>query len=185
MQEAKEDKRVRYTKLFLKESLLELMKEKPVDRITTTELCRKAEINRNTFYSHFNTVRDVLEIIESEVEQKIMSLLDFKQSPNEMMPKIMQSIHQSNDVYKILLSPNGDFMFMRKLFYKLEEKVGNEIQRQQIKIDKDYMHYLFSFLFFGCISIVRNWLDEGMKQSPEDITKFMLGLVTKGMETFS
>ena len=41
-QKSKTDRRILYTKIFLKEALLELMKEKPVDKITPTELCRKA-----------------------------------------------------------------------------------------------------------------------------------------------
>ena len=48
MSEKKIDRRVRYTKMVLRESLLELMKTKPVVKITTTELCKHADINRNT-----------------------------------------------------------------------------------------------------------------------------------------
>jgi predicted transcriptional regulator len=43
------DRRVLYTKMFLREALFELMREKPIGKITPTELCRKANINRNIF----------------------------------------------------------------------------------------------------------------------------------------
>ena len=74
-QKTKTDRRVLYTKMFLKESLLELMKEKPVDKITPTELCRKADINRNTFYAHYYSTRDVLEEIETEFSTQIIESL--------------------------------------------------------------------------------------------------------------
>ena len=70
--DTKIDRRVLYTKMFLKESLLELMKEKPIDKITPTELCRHAGINRNTFYKHYYTTRDLLQEIEEEFSAQLV-----------------------------------------------------------------------------------------------------------------
>ena len=43
------DRRVKYTLLALRGSLLELMREKDVSRITVKELCERADVNRGTF----------------------------------------------------------------------------------------------------------------------------------------
>lgn len=51
----KNDRRVRYTKKVIKESLLELLKTTPFEQITVKALCQKAEINRATFYTHYET----------------------------------------------------------------------------------------------------------------------------------
>ena len=51
------DRRVRYTKTVLKQSLLELMKDRPIGKITVTEICRLADVNRNTFYAHYKRHR--------------------------------------------------------------------------------------------------------------------------------
>ena len=48
------DARVRYTRKVLKESLLSLLKEKPINKITVKEVCELAELNRATFYSHYS-----------------------------------------------------------------------------------------------------------------------------------
>lgn len=45
-----EDRRTRLTKRLIAESLIELIKTKPVDQISVSELCRQADINRATFY---------------------------------------------------------------------------------------------------------------------------------------
>ena len=60
----KQDARVRYTKMVVKSSLLELMQTKPVAKITVTEICEKAGINRATFYSHYSDPTDLLHSIE-------------------------------------------------------------------------------------------------------------------------
>ena len=101
-QKSKTDRRVLYTKMFLKESLLELMKEKPVGKITPTELCRKAEINRNTFYAHYYSTRDVLEEIEDEFSAQIIELLKNRFSAwnigiAHMLNEICRIIYEKRD----------------------------------------------------------------------------------------
>ena len=119
-QNEKTDRRVLYTKMFLKESLLELMKEKPVDKITPTELCRKAEINRNTFYTHYYTARDVLEEIEMEFSTQIIDSLSARFSAEnidipQMLNEICRMIYEKQDFCKILLSENGDAAFLESV----------------------------------------------------------------------
>ena len=70
-QPKKEDRRVAYTKMFLKESLLSLLQEKPIGKITPTELCRRADINRNTFYTHYESPEALLRSIEEELYGRI------------------------------------------------------------------------------------------------------------------
>ena len=47
------DRRTRYTRRLIQDTLLALMDKKPFSRVTVTELCRHAEINRGTFYLHY------------------------------------------------------------------------------------------------------------------------------------
>ena len=49
MPEKKQDARVRYTKMMIRNSLLELLRTKPIAKITVTEICEMAGINRATF----------------------------------------------------------------------------------------------------------------------------------------
>jgi len=60
MKNEKTDRRVKYRKMVLRESLTKLMQEKPISRITIKELCEDADINRATFYSHYNDQFDLL-----------------------------------------------------------------------------------------------------------------------------
>lgn len=63
------DRRTRYTRQTIKDSLLSLMQKKPFSKITVTEICRLSEINRGTFYLHYYDLDDVLdEILENAVQ---------------------------------------------------------------------------------------------------------------------
>ena len=63
----KSDARVRYTKRVLEKSLLALLKEKPINKITVKEVCELAELNRATFYTHYSDCFALLEKIEKEL----------------------------------------------------------------------------------------------------------------------
>ena len=50
-----ENRRVRMTKRLLQDALLELLEEKSLEKITVTQVCSKADVNRSTFYAYYQT----------------------------------------------------------------------------------------------------------------------------------
>ena len=67
LMEKKQDARVRYTKMMIRSSFIELLREKPVAKVSVTELCERAGINRATFYAHYADPSDLLRSIEEEI----------------------------------------------------------------------------------------------------------------------
>ncbi|MFD1904069.1 TetR/AcrR family transcriptional regulator [Paenibacillus rhizoplanae] len=53
-----------YKKMVIKESLLKLLTERSINKVTVTDICREANINRNTFYSHYASQFELLSTIE-------------------------------------------------------------------------------------------------------------------------
>ena len=67
----KESRKTLMTKKVFREVLLELLQSKPLSKITITEICEKADLNRSTFYAHYVEVRDLLHEIENEMISNI------------------------------------------------------------------------------------------------------------------
>ena len=69
MRAGREDRRVIYTKHAIKDALLELMKEKSFEKLSISGVCEAAQITRTTFYSHYDTLNQVLdELIDEAFE---------------------------------------------------------------------------------------------------------------------
>ena len=173
-QKAKTDRRVLYTKMFLKESLLELMKEKPVDKITPTELCRKADINRNTFYAHYYSTRDVLEEIEVEFSTQIIESLQNRFSEenidiSQMLNEICRIIYEKRDFCKILLSENGDSAFFERIIMLGKSVIIDGWRREGVNLSDDQMDMFFSYIVIGSVALIRKWAADDMKNTPEEI----------------
>ena len=54
------DRRTKYTKSVIRQALFDLLKEKPLNKITVTDICKMADINRSTFYSYYEDVYALL-----------------------------------------------------------------------------------------------------------------------------
>ena len=102
----KEDRRIRYTKQVIKDTLLQLLEKNHFAKITVTELCRRAEINRGTFYLHYYDMNDVLDDILDDMLSDTSSVMEHVlsqkcDSPNCSYP-FCDKIH-SNNMFRYLL----------------------------------------------------------------------------------
>lgn len=66
---------------LINQAVAELMQEKPLDKISVTDVVRRADINRGTFYAHYADVSDVLEHQADEACQALRQTLDENLSP--------------------------------------------------------------------------------------------------------
>ena len=79
----KQDCRTRYTRQTIKETFLELLKQKNFTKITVTEICKISEINRGTFYLHYYDIHDVLEDILNDIVQDMKTTVEHLFCPNQ------------------------------------------------------------------------------------------------------
>ncbi len=69
------DLRVVKTRRVIRNTLFEMMSEKPLSKITISEICARAEINRKTFYRHYRTVGDVITELENEILNEFSAIM--------------------------------------------------------------------------------------------------------------
>ncbi|CUX58014.1 hypothetical protein BN3590_02310 [Clostridium sp. C105KSO15] len=80
-----EDKRIRKTKRNIKHTLIEILTEKSFEQITVTELCKKSDISRITFYAHYNDKFALVD--EMFVEMLESAIRDYRNSQKNNNPK--------------------------------------------------------------------------------------------------
>ena len=76
MKEKAEYRSSRRSRALIRSALLSLMKDKPFDRITITEIARRADINRGTFYAHYRNIGEVLESIQADVALEMSRIFE-------------------------------------------------------------------------------------------------------------
>ncbi|MDF2873149.1 MAG: transcriptional regulator, TetR family [Anaerocolumna sp.] len=185
----KVDRRVKYTKLFLKESLVELMREHPISKISVKMLCEAADINRSTFYAHYTDQYDLLKQLELEVIvelEKHITKDAFSQKTAQTilsMNQILDYISKNADIFKILLSENGNSTFQKEIMILAQEKIISDILNNP-DIDERTSAYLQCFVVTGALSMVQKWLHDDMIESTEKMSEFASKILYNGVSAF-
>jgi AcrR family transcriptional regulator len=182
MKEMKMDRKTRYTRKALAESLIELMKDKPFTKITIRELCEKADVNRTTFYAHYRDQYDLLKQIEEETLSYIEAILnkyDNKRSKREvleMVEELFDFIANNSNSLQVLLSENGDIGFQKKLFrhFMFKEQLLKYFPQKSIKEERK--EYWSVYVINGAIGLVQHWLKDNMSVPVSELAKIMMFL---------
>lgn len=183
MEEKKVDRRVRYTKMVIRESFIALLKEKPISKITVKEICAGADINRATFYAHYADPYALLHEIEEALICDIRQYLSESAKDTEaddiaMLRKILQYIRSNADMCSVLLSDYSDTYFQQLL----RELVQHELKlRASSAFSEEDGAFILTFVLTGCVGIIRQWLDSGMAKSDRALAQLIIRLFYQGI----
>ena len=179
------NRRVKYTRMALKDSFIHILSKKEISKITVKEICERADINRTTFYLHFKDPYDLLEQIENEFIQDIDAYLascDFNQPyefPIYELEKILDYIKINQDLTKILLCRNNGSIFQQQIM----DIIGHQhffSKENAIFSFHPQGDYMFSFFASGAIGIIKKWLDENTVLSSKTIAIYIVNAAAYG-----
>jgi AcrR family transcriptional regulator len=177
------DPRVRYTRKILKDSLVELMKTRPVAGIGIKEICALAEISRSTFYTYYEDVYHLLEEIEEEVfaylddmvSQYGTTMRRGSQYAEAIFQSMLHYIADSSNMLQILLSENGDIGFQTKVFHQFIPRSQKILQASSENPGETDIHEGYSvFVVHGAVGLVRYWLKNNMHIPIPTLAKMMV-----------
>ena len=171
------DARVRYTRMIIEKSFLELLKMKPMSKVTVTELCQAAQINRATFYKHYLDVPDLLERIEEDLFDQIRKAFGSKQLELEaFMLEMLRYTKQEQERFFALGGENGDPNLMAKTFMVCYESAYPLLEQNMPGMKESERQMLYHFLSQGAGGVLTWWVRDGMRVSPEEMTQFILNV---------
>lgn len=184
----KENQRIAISKRLLKEALLRLLKEKDLSKVSITELCHEAGINRATFYRHYNVPQDVLVDIEKELIDKAQNIAPLPATTKGIMPyleKLFTFIYDNAELARILIRSNTEThlieLFDVRSFAILEAKVS---AKDAFLFDKTNLKLLSAFLGGGGYYLVRAWLMDDISRTPKEIAQFSYELLNQNLNSY-
>lgn len=179
------DARVRYTKMVIKKSFMELLKKQTVNRITVKDVCAAAEINRATFYKHYTDCFDLLKQIEDEMISELQQMVQDTQHKNttDILKKMFGKIKEDSELYITLASENGDSTLPSRILNLCYEQMNPSLESQFPQISETKREWLYYFSAHGCSGILGHWINTGMKEDASELSKFigdLLGTINMG-----
>ncbi len=189
MVKASNDKRSLRTIKLIKNALSELIEEKGFNDISITDITKRADINRGTFYLHYTDKYDLLEKIENEVIQELScnceTIRDIQSvaSVSEPMPfiiKIFEHLKENAVFMRTILGPKGDPIFQQKL----KKLIQSCLFEDNKILNKDNMlvpeSYFIAYVLSAHLGVIQQWLESGMDKSPEEMALILSNMFLLG-----
>ena len=183
----KVDVRITKTKDRLKRALLQLLKEKSLDKISISEICSLASVNRNTFYAHYTSLKELLEEIESQLLESVINNIKCDQgkgkSITELLYNILECVRDNKDLCSILFTENGDKDFLVSLLmFAFPTSVKNWSTVYNIS-EKDASRFYY-FVISGVACVVKDWIKNGLDASSMELAQLLNNLILYGQNSF-
>lgn len=173
----KENQRVAISKHLLKASLLRLLQKKNITKISISELCQDAEINRTTFYRHYETPNDVLMEIASDFVKDFRKFSSSLNTPHNLHDEIVQLcrfIYQHADMVKLMIRNNTNDGITKTFQELCDDFVGKrKILYKGTPVDDDTLRLFSNFFSVGIYTLISQWLIEDIPKTPEEIANLI------------
>jgi len=173
------DARIKHSLRAIKAAFMELIKEKTVQKISVTEICQNAGVNRATFYKYFDGPEDLLSKLEVEQMEELSSKIN-KADPKdlrELVAVVIENIHENFEFYSLVFGketkPKFVKIFMDTL-YEYTMKFLEEAFPSTTDLKREYLYY---FIMSGCMGVTTIWIAQGRKVPVETVHQFSLDIV--------
>ncbi|MDO4305196.1 MAG: TetR-like C-terminal domain-containing protein [Eubacteriales bacterium] len=167
----KTDARVRYTTMRIKKAFFTCLAQKPVSKITVKEICDMAEINRATFYKHYEDTFDLLRKLEDEaIEGMKKSILACKKMTSQgILLMILKNIRDTGNSSAVLTSQNGDPGFAARISELFYQEFRPLIAKSLSGHTEDEQNAAYLFVAGGSGHLISAWINSGMRTPPEQV----------------
>ena len=186
MNEKGTDRRVRRTQRQLRLALAQLMRQKPVQKITVRELADLVDINRATFHLHYRDVFDLLRQTEDDLAQDFNRIIaehqrDLSQGTlRSLLQDLFCNIQENADLIQVLLGENGDISFVNRLKEFVRTVCLSHYTSVRQQANSAHFEYSFSYMVSGCIGLFQRWLDVRMQESCDEMAALTEQLILHG-----
>lgn len=145
--------------------------KKPVSKITVREVCEKAQINRSTFYAHFQDVYDVAERAEKQMAKMagdaFMAHLPEEDWMRAGYTKLFEFIREYKEFYLLYLEDSRRMRVIEMMIEPHKDKL-KAIKPQQFGYNsQEEIAYAQDFFAAGIVAMLHRWLKNGCKETPE------------------
>lgn len=158
-----------YTRRAIREAFIQMLNQRPLDKITVKDIVTACEINRNTFYYYYADLYAVLsEIFQSEL-QKVIDEDDASRSWEECFLSAAQfALENRTAIYHVYNSVRRENL--EEYLYAVAGSVMNRyVQREaeNIRASESDKRLIVTFYQSALTEMVLHWISGGMKENPE------------------
>lgn len=175
------DRRQLKTRDAIHTALMALMTEKALDEISVTELAKRANVNRKTFYNHYTSIQDVRRELDQQYIDMLFSfvdgenLSDLHQDPAPFIRELVSAMVRQ-PVRARLLFESGEHLYLadriKAYFLPYMEKLAAAQGKRP-----EYVAYVLDYSVNGTLALLNRWIHETSQMEPAAFAEMVIELL--------
>lgn len=159
----KNNRRKRASMQKIEQVLVELLQTKELNQISVSDICKRAGLNRSTFYANYVDIYGLADAIREKLEAQVAELYK---------DEIEQGFNSNN--YLILFQHIAQNQIFYRTYFKLgyDEKykiLAYDYNLAKKHFDNRFIEYHMEFFKSGLTKIIKLWLQNDCKETPEEM----------------
>lgn len=156
------------TKELIYETFVELLSQKPFDKITVKDIVEACDINRNTFYYYYSDIYDLLE----EIFKNQLNII--VEAHRNGSPWAMAFLKVANAAYsrkKLInnICASRSYDYLENYMYKALKHIMVEAVQymaEGMNVPEEDIEFIASFYEYGFVGMLSEWFRTGMREDP-------------------
>ncbi|MGI6106082.1 MAG: TetR/AcrR family transcriptional regulator [Raoultibacter sp.] len=186
-----EDRRITRSKKALRDALISLMEEKGFESLTVNDLCARADLNRGTFYNHYQDKYELLASFEDEMMAGLdswqsrmgqisigdLAAYRLKKRPLPFLVELFEYLKAEGDFLHAVLGPGGDVCFGPRLRDSVCGHLIHSILHEQYRTDTSpFVSYYVAYYASAYLGVISRWIETGMQEDAEEMALIAMRL---------
>ena len=160
------NKRKRDSQEKIEKTFLQLIQKKNITEISVSTICEIAKLNRSTFYANYIDVYDLVEKVKNRMADEFAEF------------QISHNSEQNPSGYLNMFKHIKENQIFYTTYFKLEDISIAPITQHDTKLakkyyDNEYIDYHIEFFRAGLNAIIKKWLNNNCKETPEEMVKII------------
>ena len=157
------NKRKKESQDRMEKAFLQFVQKKEINEISVTDICKSANVNRSTFYANYLDIYDLADKVRERMIFEYASMYDGNTDGHtkENYIKMFKNIKENQIFYRTYFKLNYDSYSIPDEF--LDKDLSKKYYNNKL------VDYHAEFFKAGISAIIKKWLNNNCKESPEDI----------------
>ena len=185
------DKRKQKTISCIKQAFMQLCKDNVASQITVSKLASKAQINRTTFYLHYQSVNDVMQDIDNDLKVRISSYVDaididaVYESCYATFTRLTDKLNENVPLRNYIFDSCSSSAVLDKLKKVITEKTIYGIIEVYPSLTYEQLKFPSTFLIAGIADTYAEWTHSDKSVTLDELIKILSKLTCNALDFIS
>lgn len=178
-----EQRRFHFSRQALRKALLDMMVDAPIESLAVTELCRRADINRSTFYLYYVDIYDLFNSIladfQQDMEHALANFSEYKPSV-ELLTRAFEVLNNNQDLCQVMLGKYSNEAQTYQIAFSLRRKDMIAWKATFQNAQDSTLALMQAFAVGAQLNLLKHWVANGFKETPIQLAKIASELLMNG-----